>query len=371
MKILHTSNIHLGRSFAGLDGAGDRLRAAIKAAFSRLIDTALAEKAELVILAGDTFDSLEVSQNLLNFFLSQVRRLEKTPVVVLPGARDPYQKGSFWDEWEVFPPSENLLLLTDQQRPYIELSGLSTTVYGYPVLAESPPDNPLDRIKKFGKSSYHIAVIHGNLTHDTAASGHSHPFHTDNLKKAGFDYAALGGQTAFLDFSYIGLKAAYSGSPEILTQDQPNSGQALLVTLDGGAARVEPRKIGTLEWKEAVIAMETIVNLDDLRQRIREQAGPDVILRARLEGLALFEAGLDTEALERELEQSFLCLKIADLARVLPENISEVKVHEKTILGQYLKVMVEKMNQTEGSSREDLDESLKVGYTLLTGKEIW
>ncbi len=371
MKILHASNIHLGRSFAGLDGAGDKLRAAIKAAFTRLVDTALAEKADLVILAGDTFDSLDVSQNLLNFFLSEVRRLDKTPVAVLPGARDPYQKGSFWEEWEVFPPAENLYLLTDQQRPHKEIPSLSATLYGYPVLSESSLDSPLEKIRKFGKASHHIAIIYGNLTHDNAKTGHGHPFHTDDLLSAGFDYAALGGQNAFHDFSYIGLRAAYSGSPEILSQNQPNSGQALLLSLGDGDIGIEPRKIGALEWKEAVISMETIVNLDDLKQRIRELAGPSVILKVRFEGLALFEAGLDTEALERELEQSFLSLKFADQTRVLPENISEVKVHEKTILGQYLKVMVEKLNQAEGAYRDDLDESLKVGYTLLTGKEIW
>jgi hypothetical protein len=33
--------------------------------------------------------------------------------------------------------------------------------------------------------------------------------------------------------------------------------------------------------------------------------------------------------------------------------------------------MVDKLKDAEGTYRDDLEESLKMGYTLLTGKEIW
>jgi hypothetical protein len=40
-------------------------------------------------------------------------------------------------------------------------------------------------------------------------------------------------------------------------------------------------------------------------------------------------------------------------------------------MGQYLKVMVEKLNNSSGQDKEDLEESLKVGYSLLSGREPW
>ncbi len=102
-----------------------------------------------------------------------------------------------------------------------------------------------------------------------------------------------------------------------------------------------------------------------------EQAGPDVVLQVTLEGLALLEAGFNRDQLYKDLQGNFMHLEIIDRTQVLPDNISAVKVQEKTILGQYLKVMVDKMNNSDGSNRTDLEESLKVGYTLLTGKELW
>jgi DNA repair protein SbcD/Mre11 len=371
MKIIHSSNIHLGKSFAGQSSAGDRLRAAIKTAFSRLIDLALAEKADLVILAGDTFDSIDVSQNLLNFFLSEIKRLEKIPIVVLPGARDFYQKGSFWEEWEIIPPADNLYLITKTEKPYIEMPDISATIYGYPIIAELSSENPVKKLIKSGKLRHHIAVIYGSLTNDSDGIRQNYPFHTNDILSGGFDYAALGGQKTFLDFSYIGLKAAYPGSPEILNWGQDNAGQVIVATLEEETLAIEPRKIGQLEWKETTVSMETVTNPDDLKLKIKELAEPETTLKVNLEGLALFDAGLNLEELQRELEKNFLSLEFKDLSRVIPDNISEVKVREKTILGQYLKVMVDKLNLAEESTRDNLDESLKVGYTLLTGKEIW
>ncbi len=369
--------MRLGATFSGQDPTksgqavpGDKLRVAIKNAFVKLIDLTIEEKADLLILAGDTFDNPDISQNLLNFFLAQIRRLEKIPVVVLPGARDPYQKGSFWEEWQILSPAENLHILADSDKPYIELPNLSATVYGHPVTADSGRENPALRIRKFGKAANHIAVIYGNLIHDKADAGKDHSFTPDDLAKGGFSYAALGGQSERLDLTAVGIKAAYSGSPEIIFSDSPNSGNCLLITLDGDLLATEPKHIGSLIWKETQISMEEVVNVDELKQKLDSLAGPDVILRATLEGLALFESGLNIKAIHEEMKGNFLELSFEDRTRVLPD-ISEIKVQEKTILGQYLKVMVERLKKADGVQRLELEESLKTGYTLLTGKEVW
>lgn len=372
MRILHTSNIELGKSFGGQISAGDKLRAAIKRSLTRIIDLALAEKADLVIFAGDTFDSLDISQNLITYFLSEIKRMDHIPVVMLPGERDYYLKGSFWEEWETIPQAENLFILTNTERPYIEIPKLSTTIYGYPILQASSLDNPVEKLRKFGKSRYHLAVIYGNLVHDSSQTGHSNPFHPEDLMASGFNYIALGGQRTFRDFSSIGIRAAYPGAPEITTSTQiEDSGSVAMVVLEDEILNIEPRRVGNLIWKEIVIPMETVANIEDLRGQIGKLAGPDVILKVTLEGLALLEAGLNLEQLHKDLQNSFMHLEFVDRTQVLPDNISAVKVQEKTILGQYLKVMVDKLNTADGTYRTDLEESLKVGYTLLTGKELW
>jgi DNA repair protein SbcD/Mre11 len=376
MKIIQSSNVRLGASFSGQDPKkagqavpGDKLRVAIKNAFVKLIDLTIEEKADLLILAGDTFDSPDISQNLLNFFLDQIRRLEKVPAVMLPGGRDPYQKGSFWEEWQVTSPVDNLHILVDPDKPYVELPDLSATVYGYPTMVDSAHDNPVKHLKKTGDSANHIAVIYGNLIQDKSDTNQEHSFTTKDLAAAGFNYAALGGQNELLDLTAVGIKAAYSGAPESLSAESANSGKCLIVTIDGDLLSVQPQQAGRLNWKEARISIEEAVDLDGLKSKIATFSGPDVILKATLEGLALFESGLNIKQLHEELESNFLDLEFVDRTRVLPD-ISEIKVQEKTILGQYLKVMVERLKKADGDQRLELEESLKTGYTLLTGKEI-
>ena len=369
MKILHASNVHLGRSFANLGTAGDKLRAGIKTTFVKIIDLALEKKVDMVILAGDTFDSIDVSQNLIEFFLSQVRRLENTPLIILPGCRDSWQKGSFWDEWEI-PPATNLFPMFRTEKPYREFESLSTIVYGYPIMAETRPNDSAVHIKKFGRSKHHIAIIYGTLVYGDKKVAANYPIHSDDLVEGGFDYVALGGAREFQDFTPLGIIAAYCGCPETLSAELDRSGCVALVELDHGVT-ITPVKVGQFKWKEVDILMEEVHNLDDLKQKIAELSGPNTYLKVTLRGLALLEAGVDVERLQNELGSSFLHIEIIDQTRVLPENVSEVKVQEKTILGQYLRVMVDKLNNAEGVYKDDLEESLKLGYTLLTGKEIW
>ena len=70
-------------------------------------------------------------------------------------------------------------------------------------------------------------------------------------------------------------------------------------------------------------------------------------------------------------ENDFLQLTFDDYTSVLPKNVSEVKVHDKTMLGQYLKIMVNRINTAEDNEKAQLEESLKTGYSLLSGRAVW
>ncbi len=371
MKIIHTSAVHFGRPFTDPGMPGDKLRAGIKSIFSKIIDIANEESAELLILAGDTFDNLNVSQNLLDFFISEVKRLNKTRVAVLPGSQDRYEKGSFWEQWRILQPAENLYILGDPEKLYVEIPEISVTVYGYSPASDDKADDIPGQLKIIDGSDFHIAVLYGHLNSDPDQNQSEFPLSYDKLASIPFDYIAFGGQPEFRSFVDVGLRAAYAGSPVVLSPEWKDAGNILSIDLQKDSLNVEPRKVDGFVWKKTEISMEAIANLEDLKNRIIEMAGPNTSLKVTLSGLALLEAGLNLDHLRDELEDQFLHLEFIDRTRVLPDNISEVKVHEKTILGQYLKVMVDKLNKASGSEKEDLEKSMKIGYSLLSGREIW
>lgn len=57
IKILHTADLHLGRSFASLrDKAREHRRQLLKT-FEKIIELAIRENVSLILIAGDLFDS--------------------------------------------------------------------------------------------------------------------------------------------------------------------------------------------------------------------------------------------------------------------------------------------------------------------------
>jgi hypothetical protein len=145
----------------------------------------------------------------------------------------------------------------------------------------------------------------------------------------------------------------------------------VLAEIDKDIVAPEFHPLESFMWHEIDLAMETISDIETLKNEILNHAEVDKLLKVNLSGLTLLDTGLDLTGLRDELEGNFLHLEIIDNTTVLPGNISDVKVSEKTMLGQYLRVMVDKINNAEGEERTDLEESLKVGYSILSGREVW
>jgi len=194
------------------------------------------------------------------------------------------------------------------------------------------------------------------------------------LKKANFefDYVALGGDFSFNDLTATGINAAYCGSPEKLDFGQIEAGNFAVVEIDSQKQlTITKNQVGQISWRSEEIKAKDVISNDDLIERLKLIADPNMLLRVTLTGLALFEAELSPSFVENALKSDFLYLEIVDEMKVLPENVSEVKVSEKTLLGQYIKVMAKEIGEADDTQKQRLEKSLKIGYALLQGKEIW
>ncbi len=56
LKVLHTADIHLGAKFSGLGNKGASQREQLRATFKKVISTAINEKVNIVLIAGDKAD---------------------------------------------------------------------------------------------------------------------------------------------------------------------------------------------------------------------------------------------------------------------------------------------------------------------------
>lgn len=363
MKIVHTSDIYLGKQFTEFNQAGDKIRAGVKTTFSKIIDYTINQKADLLIIAGNLFNDLNISRNLQAYIASELGRLESIPAVIMPGITDNYTDGSFWKIWQKIIEYENVNIIDNPKKPYVVLSNLNCAVYGI-----FNPDNGQANTDKLShhNAEYHIGVMCSKM--DSARP---------RIENAGIDfhYIALGGEPNFMDLSSSGVKAAYCGSPENLGFEATGGGNIAVIEIDQQKnITVSANHIGSFIWKNEQIKAKEILTNEDLTERLIAIAGDDpsnTALRVTLSGLTLFEAYLSPELVEEQMKNTFLCLDIVDTTRVLPDNVSEVKVSEKTLLGQYIKVMATELSSADEEKTRRLAKSAKTGLALLQGREIW
>ncbi len=94
IRFLHAADIHLDSPLVGLsayqDAPADMLRNATRDAFTRLIDEAIAEAVDFMVIAGDLYDGTWRDFNTGLFFVRQMGRLKKAgiPAYVLFGNHD-------------------------------------------------------------------------------------------------------------------------------------------------------------------------------------------------------------------------------------------------------------------------------------------
>jgi DNA repair exonuclease SbcCD nuclease subunit len=94
LKFIHTADIHLDSPLSGLaaykDAPAERLRTVTRDAFTRLIDVAIEEAVDFMVIAGDLYDGTWKDYNTGHFFCREMGRLNKAsiPVYLLYGNHD-------------------------------------------------------------------------------------------------------------------------------------------------------------------------------------------------------------------------------------------------------------------------------------------
>lgn len=136
MRVLHTSDWHVGRTFHGRDLLADQ-----EAVLSSLADTVTDEQVDVVVIAGDLYDRAVPSGEAVRMCMRVLRRIRDAgaELVVTPGNHDSAARvGAFAD----FAAAGGLHLCTriaELHRPVLLDDGHGTVAfYGIPYLEPDP-----------------------------------------------------------------------------------------------------------------------------------------------------------------------------------------------------------------------------------------
>ena len=369
LKILHTSDIHLGTKFSGLGSKSNLQREQLRTTFKNVIATAIDEGANIVLIAGDLFDANQQPQRNIDLVIEQFHLLKEKniPVCLVPGTHDSFDSSSIYRKVDFEGKCSNLKIFTGECMSCKEYPELDLTVYGKPNLSNRSYVSPLKGLEPSTSSKFHIALAHGSFYIPGRTAEDDHVFSLEEIQSSGMNYLALGHWHRPYRCSKEPA-AWYSGPPEWIP-DQREKGAVLLVNLlDTGEVKVEPKEIGLRDYDEVDIDMSEIQELPALKARISKGANENLIRKVTLRGLRNAELMENPEELEAELGEKFFHLDVMDESHARSEEIS---VDEgRLIRNRFVELMKSQIEDSEGEAREIAENALQYGIALLDGKEV-
>ena len=213
IRILHTSDIHLGASHlreydpAKIGEVNDRAHHALKA----LVDLSIQAKTNLVIIAGDLFDHNRVDNPTIEFALRELHRAI-VPVLILPGNHDCLVADSVYRRVCFSKVAPNVHIFTACEGERFSFPELDLAVWGKPITSYGGDLHPMAGIPPRSGERWQIAVAHGYYVGAQPEARCSFQVDEEEIVKSCQDYIALGHLPTFRCVCNTPVKAFYSGS---------------------------------------------------------------------------------------------------------------------------------------------------------------
>ena len=315
IKFVHTADWQIGMKAAHVGAVGKRVRAERLEAARRVVAVATENRAEFLVVAGDTFEDNAVDRLLVQN-IADILGAFPGPVYLIPGNHDPLVPGCVW-EHAAWKSQANIHLLHAAEPVSIQ----GATLYPCPLFEKYSLKDPTRWIDAEQDEKIAIGIAHGTVEGVTQGEL-DYPIARDAADRAGLDYLGLGHWHSFATYPASGgdVRLAYSGTHETTKFGERDSGNAVLVEIAerGAVPQLTPLRTGGLTWS---ILQRRLVDEGDaarIRVEVQEIADPQTtLLDVRLEGLLDQADQTEIGRLEELLRARFLYARI-DTSQLVP-----------------------------------------------------
>ncbi len=229
VRMLHTSDIHI----AGDTSSIESLRAVVRTAVDLDVD--------IVLVAGDLFDSSRVGEEPVALTLAELRRCGR-PVVVIPGNHDCVDERSIYHRIDLSTAGDHVFFVGNPAGEELVFESLSLVVWARGIESHEPSNRPLAGYAPGDPRYWRVVLTHGHYVENGVGLDRSSPIKQEEIGQLDCDYVALGHWHRFADVSHAGVRAFYCGSPSDFALSEAT---ANLVTLDADAGiKVERQALG-------------------------------------------------------------------------------------------------------------------------------
>jgi DNA repair exonuclease SbcCD nuclease subunit len=388
LRLLHTADVHLGARHADLGEQAAAQRERQLAAFVTTVDVAIAEKVDVVLVAGDLFDSNTQPRRSVERVAAELRRLAdaKIRTVIIPGTHDVYDRSSIYRVHDLkalagSTGDDDLVTVLTPELPEIHLAACDVIVHGPVFATKRAPHSPLRDLKvhRGEGATWHVGIVHGALAIPGRTEHDEVVFTKEEIEATGLDYLALGHWHSTQQGKAGGTTWAYSGAPEPVAVSQDGAGKVLLVRLEEQNGKrtvgIEERAVGKTGFDRLEVDAARIPDQPALVRQIAALASPDLVLDVRLTGVRPDELDVATSEVEDQLKGSFLKLRVRDQSQ--PALTEGTLPSADTIPGAFIRNVEGRIaeleadgSDTAASEAAELRDVLRLGRLLLAGHEV-
>jgi exonuclease SbcD len=385
LRILHTADVHLGARHADLGEQASAQRERQFAAFRATVDLAIETKVDLVLVAGDLFDSNVQPRRSVERVAAELKRLAgaKIRTVIVPGTHDVYDRSSIYRAYDLAElagvgPDDDFVTVLSPDRSDVHLEACDVVVHGPCFPTKRAPHSPLRDLTVAGddRATWHIGLLHAALAIPGRTDGDDVVVTPDEIAATGLDYLALGHWHSAQQGKAGPVTWAYAGAPEPVALDQDRAGKVLQVTLEEAGTsrqvRVEERTVGRTRFERLEIDAATLATQPALVEQLQARADPDLVLDARLTGVRPDELDLDVDEVEAQLRPSFLKVRVRDAS--VPALTEGALPSPDTVAGAFIRDVEARIAELEAADdaaqAAELRDVLRLGRLLLDGHEV-
>ena len=287
LKFIHCADLHLGSRFVGITTdnpvLGRKLTGSTFRSFSKIVDLALNEKVDLMVISGDVFDEENETPSTRFKFTEEMKRLE-IPCFISLGNHDHKRSWEdsipFPDNVHVFPTEAESVRIKVREED-VEITGIS-----FPSRHTS---NNLATSLKGSPNIFSIAVVHCDL--DASSDENYAPCKTSDLLGRNIDYWALG---------HIHKRSEIYKNPHIVypgniqgrnTKESGEKGAYLVSVKNNIISDLEFVPTQDILWQDLTIDISG-KGYDDIIGEIKSKAVKDSILMLHMIGKGEVDAPL-------------------------------------------------------------------------------
>ncbi len=269
MRFIHAADLHIDSPLRGLSryqGAPlGRLRGATRRALERLVDMAIDEQVDFVLIAGDLYDRDWQDFHTGLFVREQMVRLGRAhiPVYLVQGNHD--ARGVITRQ---VPWPDNVSVFSSRKAETLRLDALRVAIHGHSFPDREVPEDLVPGYPDAVPGYFNIGLLHTSLIgipgHDTYA-----PTSVAVMKTRGYDYWALG---------HVHVRQVVSEEPRVVFPGNLQGRHARetgpkgceLVTVDGAGLSSELVPLHVVRWHDIRLDLQSVPALDALARELTQ-----------------------------------------------------------------------------------------------------